>query len=400
MVLVFIQGESTMNYKSAINIVCVIALCALTPLQLFAQSSRVNTTYLPGVMLDAGTGAAESAESTNAAQVQAAGREGGERGHDDREITVMTRNLYFGADLTPVITAPDIPAFITAVTQAYLAAQATDFGGRMKAIAAEIEANEPMFVGLQEAAIWRTGELGNPSPATNVTADFVQLLLSNLRNKYEVVAARSGFDAEAPTGVGVDVRLTIQDVLLVRTNAKKADLKLSNIQTGSYVAQLSFNSPVGPITFPRQWLSVDAKMRGKRFRLITTHLESVAAPFRVAQAQELLAGPASTDLPTIIVGDFNSQPADSGDAAATVIAGGFTDVWGAIHPGNPGLTCCQAADLRNAISLFDQRIDLVLVRGNVEPEAAKLVGNRPQDKTPSGVWPSDHAGLVAKVELD
>lgn len=389
-----------MKARIALRIVCILALFALTPLQLFAQSGSLKTTYLPVVVLGSTNDVAESSGSMEADQVTAAGQKGQGHGHDDREITVMTRNLYFGADLTPVITAPDVPAFITAVTQAYLAAQATDFAGRMKAIAAEIDATKPMFVGLQEAAIWRTGAFNDPDPATNVEADFVQLILSNLHSQYEVVAARSGFEAEAPTGVGVDVRLTIQDVLLVRTDAKSANLKLSNIQTGAYAAQLTFNSPIGPIPFPRQWIAVDAKLRGKSFRLITTHLESVAAPFRVAQAQELWAGPANTTQPTILMGDFNSQPEDNGDAAATLIAHGFRDVWNAVHPGDPGLTCCQASDLRNATPLFDQRIDLVLVQGNVEAESAQLVGNQPQDKTPSRVWPSDHAGLVARVELD
>ncbi len=389
-----------MKVRTAISIVCIFAFFVLTPLQLLAESSGPQTTYLPVVVLGGANGVAENDDNADATIDAASSQNGAGHGHVDREITVMTRNLYFGADLTPVITAPDVPAFITAVTQAYLAAQSTDFAGRMKAIASEIEATKPMFVGLQEAAIWRTGAFGDPAPAATVEADFVQLILNNLHNRYEVVAARSGFEAEAPTGVGVDVRLTIQDVLLVRSDAKTANLKLSNIQTGTYAAQLVFNSPVGPITFPRQWIAVDAKLRGQRFRLITTHLESVAAPLRVAQAQELLAGPANSNLPTVILGDFNSQPGDSGDAAATLLAGGFTDVWSAVHPGNAGLTCCQAADLRNDKPLFDQRIDLVLVRGHLEPESAKLVGNRPKDKTPSGVWPSDHAGLVAQVELD
>ena len=227
----------------------------------------------------------------------------------------------------------------------------------------------------------------------------MQLILSNLGGKYEIVAAKSGFDAEAPTGVGVNVRLTIQDVLLVHAGLKTADLKLSNIQTGSYATQFTFDSPVGPISFPRQWIAVDAKIRGKSFRLITTHLESVAAPFRIAQAQELLAGPGNTRLPTLLIGDFNSEPGAGGDAAAGLIASGFTDVWPLARPTDLGFSCCQAADLRNAESQLSQRIDLVLVRNGLHIVDAQLVGNRLQDKTPTGLWPSDHAGVVATLQL-
>jgi hypothetical protein len=42
------------------------------------------------------------------------------------------------------------------------------------------------------------------------------------------------------------------------------------------------------------------------------------------------------------------------------------------------------------------KVDLVLVRGGVRPLLDVLVGNKTsQDLTPSGLWPSDHAGVVA-----
>jgi hypothetical protein len=42
----------------------------------------------------------------------------------------------------------------------------------------------------------------------------------------------------------------------------------------------------------------------------------------------------------------------------------------------------------------NQRIDLVLERG-VIPVFDFRVGNTPAALTPSGLWPSDHAGVVA-----
>ena len=113
----------------------------------------------------------------------------------------------------------------------------------------------------------------------------------------------------ASTRQCLDVRLTVSDVLLARRGLKTADLKLSNPLSGTYSISLTLPTPVGAIPFlSRQWASVDVKIRGKSFRFITTHLEAFEPRVRVAQAQELLAGPAATSLPTIVVGDFNSQP--------------------------------------------------------------------------------------------
>src|SRR5512138_3553190 len=48
---------------------------------------------------------------------------------DDGKLTVMTRNLYLGADLAPVIAAGADPTkFVTATTQAWAQAQQNNFG--------------------------------------------------------------------------------------------------------------------------------------------------------------------------------------------------------------------------------------------------------------------------------
>jgi hypothetical protein len=54
-------------------------------------------------------------------------------------------------------------------------------------------------------------------------------------------------------------------------------------------------------------------------------------------------------------------------------------------------------------SVFDSRIDVVLTR-NRNPEEvaevakrARIYGTDPDNRTPSGLWPSDHAGLSATV---
>ena len=114
------------------------------------------------------------------------------------ELTVMTRNLSFGTDLSPILAATNQFEFVTAVATAYTQAQATDFPGRAKAWADEIDHARPDLIGLQEAVLWRTQTPADFSPtpnATTVQADLVGLLLAELRSrglKYEVVIAQTG----------------------------------------------------------------------------------------------------------------------------------------------------------------------------------------------------------------
>ena len=144
-------------------------------------------------------------------------------GHD-RAVTVMTRNLYFGSDLGPVLAAPDFPAVVAAVSAIFASAQATDMPGRMEAIADEIARARPDLIGLQEAALWRTGAFTPPfrTPATTVAFDFIELLVHALAARglhYDVAATTINLDAQLPgfTSNGLEeIRLTDRDAILVR----------------------------------------------------------------------------------------------------------------------------------------------------------------------------------------
>jgi len=113
-------------------------------------------------------------------------------------------------------------------------------------------------------------------------------------------------------------------------------------------------------------------------------------------AVELLnvEGPADTDLPTIVMGDFNLDVDGPFSADDVLVDAGFTDAWTATHPGEPGYTCCQAEFLLNDPSTLSARWDVVLSRNGLLAVDAEIVGEEPADRTPSGLWPSDHAGLV------
>jgi hypothetical protein len=55
--------------------------------------------------------------------------------------------------------------------------------------------------------------------------------------------------------------------------------------------------------------------------------------------------------------------------------------------------------LLNPVSELDRRNDLVLYRGGFTVREAAVVGDHPDDRAPSGFWPSDHAGVVATLKL-
>jgi len=325
-------------------------------------------------------------------------------------VTVMTRNLYFGTDLTPVIDAPNAQAFTTAVASAYDEAQASDFAERAGAWADEIALVHPDLVGLNEAVQWRTGPAGGP--ATTDAGNFVPLLLSALaaRGQHYVLASEStGYDVEAPglfsNGL-MDVRLTQHEAILARTDDA---LTLSNPQSEQYESPGTIETiptVVGTFTLPWSWASIDVTKNGQTFRVATTHLDSDFGAIQAAQAQEFLNplnGPAATTMPMILVGDLNSD-ADATSITGVVsdtetysdfIAAGFRDSWAETRPGDPGYTCCEAENLLNPTPTLNTRIDYVLTRGPITPLLDVLVGNTVLERLLYGRWASDHAGVAA-----
>jgi endonuclease/exonuclease/phosphatase family metal-dependent hydrolase len=329
---------------------------------------------------------------------------------DVNDVTVMTRNLYLGADLAPVLSADSPAALVAGAGAVWATVQATNFPERAGALAAEIAAAEPDLVGLQEVTIWRIQSPSDqfttaPTPATTVAYDFLALLLDSLTARglaYTPAATSTNFDAELPAAVGpatvLDVRLTDRDVILAR-----AGVAVSSPRAGTYAAKVTFplGGPGGqPVAVPRGWTSVVARTGGRAFRFVNTHLEVEGfAPVNEAQAGELLTLLAGERLPVILAGDFNSAADGSSTASyAALTAAGYADAWGAAEPTAPGLTCCHDERLRNPAPLNSKRIDFVFARG-ARPVAADVVGDEPADRTTSGLWPSDHSGVVAALRF-
>lgn len=325
----------------------------------------------------------------------------GDDSHGAGRITVMSRNLYVGADVDRVIgalatpdPADDIPALLGAVA----VVQQTDFPTRAAAIAEEIARTRPDVVGLQEVSRLDLDltPLGSP---TVIHLDFLAILQEALADRgldYQVAATVRNTQAAPLPGIS----LTDFDAVLVGPR----------VEVGPTMIARTFTNNIGAvapgITIVRGFVQIEARIGDTRYAVINTHLESGSAAgldqLRAAQALELVTT-LGTASPAILLGDFNDV---AGSPMHRVLLGaGFSDVWPELRPRSPGFTCCHFEDLSNPRPDLDQRIDYVFARGTGtrrHPVIGRvhLTGARSPEKVPGPVhplWPSDHAGIVATL---
>jgi endonuclease/exonuclease/phosphatase family metal-dependent hydrolase len=316
-------------------------------------------------------------------------------------VTVMTRNLYLGANLDPIVQAKSFHAAFTAVAAGWAQVQANDFATRARAVAREIAQTRPDFVGFQELTLYRTQTPADltVTPATVVALDYAKELRQALAARklhYRFLAISNGTDAELPAGdpPQQDIRITVRDGLLVKVDKR---IKIKAVRKGLYATTTPLFA--GLVQAKRGWVLADATVGGRKVRVITTHLESFNDTSQVAQGQELAAGPGASKLPTVLLGDLNSRADGTGTPTHTnLLAAGFKDAWLQVHPKAIGLTCCHGDDLRDLGGPFYSRIDYVLLRNGPRAVAAGIVGEEPRDRL-NGLWPSDHAGVWARVRL-
>lgn len=364
------------------------------------------------------------------------------------KITVETRNLYLGADLTPILTAPDPVAFNAALVTALAEITATNFPERAQALAKEIADKQPHLVGLQEVFNF-TKDFGNGAVPFRDYLDDLMIALAAEGANYVVAASVQNLNILLPVDEDFDaipdflLGATDRDVILAR-----ADIAVTPVRFDLLCARPSLDggpgcnystvvvapTAFGPVIIERGFVGVDATIGGKTYRFLNTHLEVMfpaadpfAPFFQAAQATELNALLAASlgffPLPAgstpIVVGDINSSPDDgpfpdpmfgpflppytqfaSGVdlVGAPTTIGAQTDAWD-LRPGNdPGFTCCELSDLSNAKTLDDERIDVIFSVQVPSKVKANVIGNQPSDKTrPSRLWPSDHAGVVGTL---
>ena len=335
------------------------------------------------------------------------------------EVAVMSQNLYLGGDLFQLLApecsgTPGNPvALPVCVDRLYTEVVASDFAARAEAFADEIARVRPVLVGLQEVTTYYVQAPGDNlpgapnTPATEVTIDFLDLLLGALADRdldYMAVSISRNADVEFPAFDGggfYDVRYRDADVVLALDDS---DVTIGATEEHAFATLLEI--PIGGTvqTFFRGYQTVDATVEGFRFTFSNTHLEvgGSAGPIQEAQAAELAGVIGALAGPVVLTGDLNSEADGSGTGSYATLTGSLADVFG-----RPDLeaepTCCQAPDLQNEASALDARIDFVLYRGFDRVMEAETVLDAPGDRVESGgllLWPSDHAGVATRLVAD
>ncbi len=319
------------------------------------------------------------------------------------QLSVMTYNVYVGASADPLLATTNLLQVPTEVANMYNGVIASDFPSRAASIAKSIKASQPHIVGLQEVSLVRRQSpgdriAGGEVQAEEVVLDFQQILMDALQAEglsYQVAAKVENIDIEMPmfTDNGIDdARLTDSDVILTRS-----DVIVSRVESAHFMNALSIETLL--LEVPRGYVAIDATVGGVTYRVVNTHLEAFGEPIRVAQAQELITLLQDETLPIILLGDFNTAAPD-GTAYQMLLSAGYVDVW-QMEAGVTGNTCCQAAGLGNMESGLSYRIDQVFVRNYklAGPVVTHTVGDKQGEMLPSGIWPSDHAGVVAHLPV-
>ena len=294
------------------------------------------------------------------------------------KLTVMSRNLYLGADLTPALQANNVDQAVNAGGEIVNQVHATKFPSvRAASIAAEIKKRKPDIVGLQEAALWRTGPvnlaaaLGSPV-ATQVDplgGDFLTDLLGALNTggkkkkgkkplRYKLAVVKPEFDFELPVnddgngnglaGADHNERLTMRDAILVR----KGVVKFSKPNTGTFDTLLreTLAGGVRTVDVTRGFATINVKVRGRSLHIVDAHLEAFDSQgtnptnqgtslgrgdVRAAQARQLVSpmpngAIRAGKIPTILIGDMNSdddtvQPNGDRNTYMALTEGGFSE---------------------------------------------------------------------------
>jgi endonuclease/exonuclease/phosphatase family metal-dependent hydrolase len=363
---------------------------------------------------------------------------------DVYKLEVMTQNLYVGADVFRIFEgAPCGPA--QSVSEIFETVQATNFPERADAIADIVMRERPHVIGLQEVSLIRSqfpsdgaivveGEPPNLTfrflpNADVVVYDYLKLLLDALAARglnYVEIADATSWNADIefpmatfdevcnPTSIPMDLRLTDRDVILVR-----GDLATANAANGVFAAKLPVQFDVGgpfPLAFEftRGFGALDVTVGKRTFRVANTHLEvgdadEPASPLnaiQLFQALEFVGTVTGTPLPLAVMGDFNSSPDmfDPRPAYSVLVGAGYLDLWNVRQgPFDPGFTFGQDEELRNPESALDERIDLILTYlqegSDLLPIQSKVVGDRENEKSATGMWASDHAGVVTTLKF-
>jgi endonuclease/exonuclease/phosphatase family metal-dependent hydrolase len=367
------------------------------------------------------------------------------------QVTVLTRNLYLGADVGVAMEL--IPNLSAAAQFMWDQVKATDFNKRAPKLAAEVIAERPDVIGIQEATIWycKKNAWSKRTEVFNFTEQFLAAIKAQgrdyvLASKDGVTALNTGYSIAAiPFVTMVNDPETFQplfgqdkaacgfeiaDALVIR-----ADLSGKVLAVGNTEYEASYTVVPTIMTIYRGYSWADIQIGNTPVRFVTTHLESLwdenKVPNAAKQAQQLISDLKETRNPIVIMGDFNSDPRDpriaddqnvGGQPAASkscpaggsecsayrlMFEAGFKDVgpdsldprnntWGmnALLTGPDPDRLKYSQQLGNFAGYSD-RLDYVFVKNGAVPLVSRIIG-----ATPPNNLNSDHAGVVSLISID
>ncbi len=360
-------------------------------------------------------------------------------------LTVMSRNIYLGADVGVALKLiPDMPA---AAQFMWDQVNKNDFSKRSIALAAEIKEFKPDVIGLQEATIWYCKK--NAWSAKTEVFNFTDQLLQALGGDY-VLASRDGKTAFNP-GYSIS---PIPFLTMVRDPGRfqkifgqdkaacgfqigdalaiKKSLAEQVIQVGNTEYEDSYSIVPTLMTIYRGYTWADIFIGDVAVRFVSTHLESIwdenKTPNSAKQAKQLIADLKETNMPLVVIGDFNADPRDprpanaanpglqptasdecpAGDSKCNafrlMVEAGFNDAgpdasdpktytWGA----NALLTGPDPDRLKAGQAMgneygFTDRLDYIFTKNGVDVSTSQIIGY----KAP---YATDHAGVFAEFTI-
>lgn len=353
---------------------------------------------------------------------------------DGVPVEVQTYNMDLGGDLSLLFAGGDL---LTATSAVWADTIASNIPARAAAVAKVIAVRQPDIVGLNEVALWTEAPAaidaatGMPYPTGAFTTRFdgLQSLLAALRalgTPYRVVISGQTFGTATPLPVveGTSLKLVAfsdYNVLLIRKKSARQGMTYSGATSTTYQAALPVTVAGQTLYVTRGWVQADVGFKGRTFRVANTHLEAWGIPgtlkdqVRNPQAMELAYNLAASPYPVVLLGDMNSRPTmcaeyrpgseeyplDQNIVAYGILqSAGLTEVWPVTHPTDP---CGPAGwtsgnrELDGLASAQTHRIDDVFFSDGVTALQAVVDGDDLADRTPGGLWPSDHSTTWAKL---
>jgi tyrosyl-DNA phosphodiesterase 2 len=175
---------------------------------------------------------------------------------------------------------------------------------------------------------------------------------------------------------------------------------------GNYGMLVLSRLPVSRVTYTRLptrlargFLTVELTVNGQEETVTALHLESgkAAARLRARQLGRVFRALNRADS-AVVLGDFNMRDDENGRIDADYI-----DVWPALRPTEPGFTEDTDINLMRLDSKNKHRqvrFDRVLLKGSRwRPAAIELLGTDPISDAHPRVFPSDHFGVLCRLEL-